>query len=141
MTCKEYLAQIRKLKKMIVCHAERLRTMRLEADSVSSRWGERVFSGCTDAPFVRLMERIAALEERVHWENNLYDTLYEQVTTAVESLPDVDSRLVLLYHYVDGKSFSEIGNIMQMSKATAIRTEQSACEHFVLPENPIQVFA
>ena len=106
ITKKEWLEQPGRLSRRMAYHTERLLSLRREADAVASRWGESVCAQCSEAPYVRMLERIETLQEKLKWENELYDRLRAQVEEAIDGLPQEKMRLVLLYHYLEGKSFS-----------------------------------
>ena len=59
----------------------------------------------------------------------------------IAGLPDEKMRLVLLYRYLEGKTFFEIGNLLYMDKATACRWAVRALEALVLPEDPVSIFS
>ena len=141
ITKKEWLEQPGRLSRKMAYHAERLLSLRREADAVASRWGESVCAQCSEAPYVRMLERIETLQEKLKWENELYDRLRAQVEEAIEGLPQEKMRLVLLYHYLEGKSFLQVGDLLYMDKGTAHRWASRALDALVLPENPIDIFS
>ncbi len=141
MTKKEWISQLGELSRRIVFHAESLARMRREADAVFSRWGEGSSVRSTDAPYVRMLERIETLQEQLERETGLYDRLRIQVEEAVGALPQEKMRLVLLYHYLEGKSFPQIGNLLYMDKTTACRWAVRALETLILPEDPVRIFS
>ena len=141
MTKKEWISQPETLSRRIVFHRECLERMRREADAVFSRWGEGSSVRGGDAPYVRMLERIEALQEKLEWETALYDRLRAQVEEAVGALPQEKMRLVLLYHYLERKSFPQIGDLLYMNKGTACRWAVRALEALVLPEDPVNIFS
>jgi DNA-directed RNA polymerase specialized sigma24 family protein len=86
-----------------------------------------------------MLERIETLQEKLKWENELYDRLRAQVEEAIEGLPQEKMRLVLLYHYLEGKSFLQVGDLLYMDKGTANRWAVRALEFLILPEDPITI--
>ena len=58
MTKKAWLEQPGVLSRRITYHTERLRRLRREADAVASRWGEGSCVRGSEAPYVRMLERI-----------------------------------------------------------------------------------
>ena len=142
MTKKAYLCQLSALSRRITYHTERLRRLRRELDAVSSPWGDGSAGPVNpDAPYVRLVERVDALERELKEEAGLYDRLREQIEETVGRLPDQRMRLVLLYRYLEDKSFGQIGDLLYMNKGTAKRWEDRALECLELPEDPICVFS
>ncbi len=141
MTKKDWLSQLSELSRRITYHTERLYRLRQEADAVSSRWGEASSARSGEAPYVRMLERIGALEEELAAENDLYDRLKAQIEEAIRRLPREKMRLVLLYHYIEGKTFLQIGDLLLMDKGTANRWATRAMEHLALPEDPLTIFS
>lgn len=141
ITKKEWLEQPGQLSRRMAYHAERLLTLRREADAVASRWGESIRAQCAEAPYVRMLERIETMQEKLKWENELYDRLRSQVEEAINGLPQEKMRLVLLYHYLEGRSFQQIGDLLYMDKGTANRWAVRALEFLILPEDPVTIDA
>ncbi len=139
MTKKEWLSQPARLSHRMAYHAERLRGLRREADAVASRWGESIRAQCADAPYVRMLERIETLQERLDRESELYDLLRTQIEEAINRLPEEKMKLVLLYHYLEGKSFLQVGDLLYVDKCTASRWAVRALEFLMLPEDPIDI--
>ena len=141
MTKKAWLSQPGELSRRITYHTERLQRLRREADAVASRWGEGSSVRGGEAPYVRMLERIEAQEEQLEREYNLYDRLRAQIEEAVSRLPLEKMRLVLLYHYLEGKSFLQVGELLYMDKGTAHRWASRALDALELPEDPIDIFS
>ena len=139
MTNETYLSQVGILERRIVYHTERLRRMRLEADAVSSRWGERGGAGAGDAPYVLMLERIESCEEELDRENELLARLQAQTEETIARLPEEKMRLVLLYRYLEGKSYLQIGDLLYMDKGTAKRWQLRALDCMTLPEDAIRI--
>ena len=139
ITKKEWLLQPGRLSRRMDYHAERLRCLRREADAVASRWGESIRAQCSDAPYVRMLERIETLQEELNRESELYDLLRSQIEEAIDGLPEEKMKLVLLYHYLEGKSFLQVGDLLYMDKGTASRWTVRALELLTLPEDPIDI--
>ena len=140
MTKKAWLSQLGGLARRITYHTERLFRMRREADAVTSRWGEASPVHGGEAPYVRMLERIDLLQGELEEEQALYDRLRAQIEETVARLPREQMRLVLLYHYLEGKTFRQIGDLLFMDKGTAQRWSVRALEELELPEEPVTVF-
>ena len=139
MTNEAYLSQIGELSRRIDYHRERLHRMCLEADAVSSRWGEHGGTHTGDAPYVRMLERIEEYREQLEGENDLLLRLQAQAEEAIARLPEEKMRLVLLYKYMEGKSYLQIGDLMYMAKATAKQWQVRALKCLTLPDDPIVI--
>jgi len=142
MTNKAYLSQLTALERRITYHRERLGRLRRELDAIPSPWGEH-YSGPVnpDAPYVRLIERIEILAQELAEEERLYDRLRLQIEETVSRLPDQRMSLVLLYRFVENKTFLQIGDLLYMNKGTAKRWEDRALACLELPEDPVCIFS
>ncbi len=139
MTKEEYLSQVQVLSRRIDYHRERLYRLRRDADAVSSRWGESAGARSADAPYVRMLEKIESAGEQLASENDLLSRLQEQVENAIGALPEERMRLVLLYHYLEGLSYSQIGAQLYLDKGTVYRWKERAVGRLELPEDPISI--
>ncbi len=141
MTKKEWLSQPAALSRRITYLTVQLHNLLLELDAVSSPWGEVLSGHSDDAPYVRRLEKAETVKEQIRTAYDLYDRLRSQIEEAVLRLPSENMRLVLLYHYLEGKSFSQIGDILFLNKGSAARCAARAVEELILPPEPIDVFS
>ena len=141
MTKEEYLSQVGVLSRRITYHTERLLRLRREADAVSSRWGASVSAHSADAPFIRMLENIETAREELEAETELMSRLQEQVGETIRGLPDDRMRMVLLYRFLEGRTYQEIGGFLYVDKATAKRWQQRALQSLRLPEHPVSIYA
>ena len=90
MTSKEYLRQAYRLDHRINSDIEEVKRLREMAASVSTPGlGERVqtsYSG--DAPFVRSVEKILLLEEKINREIDMLVELKSQLREVIAAVPD-----------------------------------------------------
>ena len=98
MTKKEWLSQPAALSRRITYLTVQLHNLLLELDAVSSPWGEGSFVHADEAPYVRKLERIETVREKIRTATDLYDRLRAQIEEAVLGVPNENMRLVLLYH-------------------------------------------
>lgn len=141
MTKIAYLSQVGQLTRRITYHTERLLRLRREADAVSSiRLGMGGgHDSSADAPFARMLERIEEAGEELEKENDLLDRLRAQAEASILSLKEEKLRLVLLYRYLEEKTFLQIGDLLYMDKSSAIRNHRKALESLELPEDCIEI--
>ncbi len=140
MKPQEYLSQLQILDRRIAYRAVRLRRLEGELDAVRSPWGGRAGgSPSGEAPYVRLLERLESEKEELERENELRGRLQRQVEETVGRLPDENMRLVLLYRYLEEKTYTQIGELLCMDRSTAWRWAEKALARLVLPENPISI--
>ncbi|MBQ9685230.1 MAG: DUF1492 domain-containing protein [Oscillospiraceae bacterium] len=141
MTIRDYLFQAYRLDQRIDSNIREVSTLRKMMGSISSPvLGDRVqTSRPAEAPFVRSLEKIMALEEKINSEIDLLISLKEQIRGVIAAVPDTDERMVLSYRYVHNLTWEEISDELNESVSTVKRRHRSALDHAVLPENFIQI--
>ena len=139
MTAKEYLRQAYRLDQKINSDLEEVAALREMSCSVSSpQLTERVqTSRKGDAPFVRCLEKIMELEEKINKEIDLLVDLKDEIRSVIATVEDTDERMVLKYRYVHNYTWEQIGNELHADARTVRRWHGTALLHVILPENPI----
>lgn len=137
MTVKEYLQQTDRLNQRINACVAESRSLRALATSISSPgYGEKVrHSRDTEAPFVKQLERISALEDRINADIDLLITLKEQIHGMLDTLTNQDERLIIQYRYVLGYHWDKIATILEMEVPSVHRRHRRALANLTLPEN------
>ena len=141
MTAKEYLKQAYRLDHRIdsdIAEMERLREM---VCSVGSPGFEEHHNPnrATEAPFVRVLEKVWLMEEKINAEVDRLVDLKAQMRTVIEAVPNTDERMVLRYRYIHNMTWERIGDELHADKSTVRRWHGAALAHVVLPDNPIVV--
>ena len=141
MTNKEYLRQAYRLDQKINSDIEEITRLREMASSISSPvLGDKVQTSRTgEAPFVRSVEKILMLEEKINREIDILVDLKEQMRDVIASVPDTDERMVLRYRYIHNLTWEQIGNELNADARTIRRWHGNALLHVVLPETPIKI--
>ena len=141
MTIRDYLSQAYRLDQRIDSNIREVSTLRKMMGSISSPvLGDRVqTSRPAEAPFVRSIEKIMLLEEKINAEIDLLVDLKEQIRGVIAAVPDTDERMVLSYRYVHNLTWEQISDELNESVSTGKRRHKSALDHAVLPENFIQI--
>lgn len=141
MTIRDYLSQAYRLDQKIDSNIREVSTLRKMMGSISSPvLGDRVqTSRPAEAPFVRSIEKIMLLEEKINAEIDLLVDLKEQIRGVIAAVPDTDERMVLSYRYVHNLTWEQISDELNESVSTVKRRHKSALDHAVLPENFIQI--
>ena len=141
MTIRDYLSQAYRLDQRIDSNIREVSTLRKMMGSISSPvLGDRVqTSRPAEAPFVRSIEKIMLLEEKINAEIDLLVDLKEQIRGVIAAVPDTDERMVLSYRYVHNLTWEQISDELNESISTVKRRHKSALDHAVLPENFIQI--
>ena len=114
MTAKEYLNQARHLDALINCRLREIDYWRDLSSSVSGSNFEPHYNPNkpTEAPFVRCLDKIDAIQKDVA-ENVAYLVcLKETINEAIDRLASREEQLVLRYRYLDNCSWEEISRML-----------------------------
>jgi len=141
MTAKEYLHQAYRLDHKINSDIDELQSLREMSNAISSpQLGEKVqTSRNQEAPFVRSIEKIMMLEDRINGEIDTLIDLKEQMRSVIAAVENTDEQMVLRYRYIHNMTWEDIGDELHADKSTVRRWHGSALAHVVLPENPIVI--
>ena len=112
MKAKEYLTQLRQMDRMISLELEKLEYWR----EMSTRIG-----GCrfeekhnpnrpAEAPYVKAVEKIAELENRIAKELEEFVDFKAQLSDMVRQIPNFDERMVIELRYIDNLPWDEIAD-------------------------------
>jgi hypothetical protein len=141
MTVKEYLRQAYRLDHRIdsdIAEMERLREM---ACSIGAPGFEEHYdpNHPTEAPFIRALEKVWKLEEKINAEIDRLVDLKAQMRGVIEAVSDPDERMVLRYRYIHNMTWEKIGDVLHADRTTVYRWHNTAIRHVVLPDDPIQI--
>jgi len=141
VTNKEYLRQAYRLDQRINSDIEEVGLLREMASSITAPGaGEKVqTSRSGEAPFVRSVEKILALEDKINREIDLLVDLKKQMRDVIAAVQDTDERMVLRYRYIHSLTWEQIGHEMNADERTIRRWHGNALMHVVLPENPVVI--
>lgn len=123
MTAKEYLKQAYRLDHRIdsdIAEMERLREM---ACSVGSPGFEEHHNPnrAMEGPFVRVLEKVWLMEEKINAEVDRLVDLKAQMRTVIEAVPNTNERMVLRYRYIHNMTWERIGDELHADKSTVRR--------------------
>lgn len=141
MTAREYFGQAYKLDERIQSQLEEVSALREMATGLSSpSYGEKVQSSAVgDASYVKTVEKMILLENKINDEIDTLVALKEQIYETIAKVSDRRERLVLRCRYIEGCSWRSIAAKLDRDVNTAYYWHKRALEHVVLPENPIVV--
>lgn len=136
MTAKEYLNQARHLDALINCRLREIDYWRDLSSSISGSNFEPHYNPNkpTEAPFVRCLEKIDAIQSDVAEKIAYLVRLKGEINTAIDALEMRDEQLVLRYRYLDDCTWEEISRMLNVSLRTVHRIHGSALQHFSVPE-------
>ena len=128
MTTKEYLKQAYRLDQKINSGIEEVARLREMVVSVTnSGFGEKVqTSRSTEASFVKSIEKIIALEERINEEIDLYVNLKTKIIEVIHGVEDVDCRSILEKRYLRYMSWENIAAEMAYSESWVLKLHRRA---------------
>ena len=136
MTAKEYLNQARQLDALINCRLREIDYWRDLSSSISGSNFEPHYNPNkpTEAPFVRCLEKIDAIQRDVAEKIAYLVRLKGELNPAIDALEMRDEQLVLRYRYLDDCTWEEISRMLNVSLRTVHRIHSSALQHFSVPE-------
>ena len=139
MTAKEYLRQAYRLDHRIdsdIAEMERLREM---ACSIGAPGFEEHYNPNhpTEAPFVRAIEKVWKMEQKINTEIDRLVDLKAQIRSVIEAVSDPNERMVLRYRYIHNMTWERIGDELHAGETSIRRWHANALSHVVMPEDPI----
>lgn len=139
MTPKTYLNQAYRLEQRIRLDTEELENLRTLAATVSSPGFEEHYNPNhpTDAPFVKTLNRIWEMEQKVKDELDLLLRLKKEIQSVIAKVDNTDERLILTYRYLKNYTWTRIGDELYADERTIRRWHDRALSHVVVPENPV----
>lgn len=137
MTAERYLSQAYRLDQRIQLDQAELDNLKTLAASVGSPGFDEHNNPNrpTDAPFVKTLERIWEMEQKISTELSQLILLKQEILKVLSMVNDVDERLVLTYRYLKNMSWSEISIELGVSDRTIRRWHERALTHVVVPES------
>jgi DNA-directed RNA polymerase specialized sigma24 family protein len=131
----EYLSQVYNLKRKIKYNLVRLEELREMSCSISAPAWDKVPSGnrCTEAPFVKVLERIWEKEEEINREMAELERLEKEIQAVIEALTDVDERYVLLYRYMQGMKWEQVALEMNRCESSVRKIHAKALRKIRVP--------
>ena len=133
MTAKEYLGRAKNIdRKIRLAHEEVARLRRLsESIFVPATTEEKVqHSKNTEAPFVKYVEKIIEKENELKSEAEELSRVHIETLQAIDTLPELEERMVLKCRYVYDYSWTETAQALHMGQSSAVRLYQRALRNF-----------
>ena len=141
MTPKEYLRQAYRLDHRInsdIAEMERLQEM---VGTVSFPSLEEHYNPNrpTEAPFIRRLEKVWELQDKINREIDRFIDLKAQMRDVIATVSDADEQMVLRYRYIHNMTWEQIGDELHADRTTVFRWHNAALKHITLPEEPITI--
>lgn len=139
MTTEQFLDQTNLLEEQIKFDLDQIKTWRELSVSVRSiafdDHGHNP-NAPDQASFVNLLELIDEREEKIKNELAELIRLKDEITAAIETVPNKEKQLVLKYRYIDHMSWRRIARRMHADDRTVRRWHDEAIPMVKVPENP-----
>ena len=126
MNAKEYLEQVKSLRRMIDCRKHEREYWQNMACSISASDFEQHYNATrnTSASYVKTIEKVAAIQQEI--DERIIDlvNLCERINREIDELPNYNEQLVLRYRYIDEREWKEIGEALHQSVRNIYRIHQ-----------------
>ena len=141
MTVKEYLGQAYLLDKRIKSDTMELEELRLMSGTISSPGFEEHYNASknTDAPYIKTIEKIYEMEQKILEEVKLLMELKDQIRDVISQVEKPEHQMIMRYRYIHNLSWSKIGDMLCADITTVQRWHNKAIAKVVLPENAINL--
>ena len=127
MTAKDFVKQLYRIDQLITVAEDNLKDLRAAVTALGSPGFEESYNPnkSTDAPYVRVMEKVVEQEKRLEDLINLK----QHVIDTIGKLDNRDERLVLLYRYLYRMSWRDIATEMFMDAKTVMKVHGEGLLH------------
>ena len=142
MNVKDYLKQGRLLDQRINYNLRRIKEMRDGLDGICSpqiKADKVQTSPDGDPANVKIMMRISEMEEHIDQEIDTLVDLRNQIDETVRTVKNENYQMLLLYRYIENRTWENIGDELGVGKTTVKRWHQDALQMVRMPENPITI--
>jgi DNA-directed RNA polymerase specialized sigma subunit len=93
----------------------------------------------TEAPFIRRLEKVWELQDKINREIDRLIDLKAQMRDVIATVSDADEQMVLRYRYIHNMTWEQIGDELHADRTTVFRWHNVALQHITLPEEPITI--
>ena len=141
MTVKEFLNQAYLLDQRIKSDTLECEELRLMAETISSPGFEEHFNASrnTDAPYVRTLEKLMELEEKIMTEMSLLLEVKQQIREVISQVDKNEYQMVLKYRYIHNMTWSAIADSLMADIRTVQRWHDKAICKVKLPKDAINL--
>ena len=142
MTAKEYLTQAKTLNARIVRQMYRRDELYALMTSGATKLSKVPGGGRNDRSLEDTMAKYVLLEEKINRDIDALVDLKEEIRSVIGELPDETEKLVLEMHYLENKSYPEIGKELGYYEDSVKRFAAAALKKIRVPEKltPLETF-
>lgn len=141
MTVKEYLNQAYLLDQRIHSYTIECNELKEMAESISGPGFEEHYNASknTDAPYLRTIEKLWEIEEKILCEQEELVCLKAQIREVIAQVEKSEQQAVLRFRYIHNYSWPMIADELGVDRGTVQRWHNKAVARIVLPENAIDL--
>ena len=141
MTVKEYLNQAYLLDQRIHSYTIECNELKEMAESISSPGFEEHYNASknTDAPYLRTIEKLWEIEEKILCEQEELVCLKAQIREVIAQVEKSEQQAVLRFRYIHNYSWPMIADELGVDRGTVQRWHNKAIGRMVLPKNCINL--
>lgn len=141
MTVKEYLNQAYLLDQRIHSYTIECNELKEMAESISRPGFEEHYNASknTDAPYLRTIEKLWEIEEKILCEQEELVCLKAQIREVIAQVEKSEQQAVLRFRYIHNYSWPMIADELGVDRGTVQRWHNKAVARIVLPENAIDL--
>lgn len=134
MTAREYLGQAYRLDQRINSKIEQVSSLHSLATKVTSTISDMPGSPSRNTHQMEdIVVKIIELENEINADIDLLVTFKKEVPSVIESVSNMDERMVLRYRYVHNFTWSKIGDELNADERTVRRWHKLALSHITIP--------
>lgn len=134
MNAKQFLKQAYKLNEVIKSDKQELESLRCLAESISNDISqERVQTSVTNDKITNIIANIVDLENEIYKEIEQLVQLKKEIRDVINSVENVNEKLLLKYRYLMFLQWEEICEEMSYSPRQIHRIHDSALENIKVP--------
>lgn len=136
MTAREYLGQAYRLDQRINSKIEQVSSLHALATKATSTISDMPGSPSRNTHQMEdIVVKIIELENEINADIDLLVTFKKEVPLVIESVSNMDERMVLRYRYVHNFTWSKIGDELNADERTVRRWHKLALSHItILPD-------
>ena len=134
MTAREYLGQAYRLDQRINSKLEQVSSLHALATKATSTISDMPGSpNRNNNRMEDIVVKIIELENEINADIDLLVTFKKEVPLVIESVNNMDERMVLRYRYVHNFTWSKIGDELNADERTVRRWHKLALAHITIP--------
>lgn len=134
MTAREYLGQAYRLDQRINSKIEQVSSLHSLATKATSTISDMPGSPSRNTHQMEdIVVKIIELENEINADIDLLITFKKEVPLVIESVNNMDERMVLRYRYVHNFTWSKIGDELNADERTVRRWHKLALSHITIP--------